>query len=164
MTLQPVRLLDDDGRLVPEAIEVLDVIARYDMVLATGHISVREAKELIKVAKERKVERIVCTHVDSQLCFWEIEEQIEFVRKYGVYMEHCTNSCTTGKVEWDVCLNQIKSVGCDHIIISTDLGQKKHKYPDEGLLDFANWMLENGISETDVRKTIHDNPKQLLLG
>lgn len=63
MTLQPVRLLDDDGRLVPEAIEVLDVIARYDMVLATGHISVREAKELIKVAKERKVERIVCTHV-----------------------------------------------------------------------------------------------------
>lgn len=164
MTLKPVRLLDDDGRLVPEAIDVLDVIARNNMVLATGHISVREAKELIKVARERKVEKIVCTHVDSQLCFWEIEEQIETIKKYGVYMEHCSNSCTTGKVEWDVCLNQIKSIGCDHIIISTDLGQKKHKYPDEGLLDFANWMLDSGISETDVRKTIHDNPKQLLLG
>ncbi len=160
--LKPVQLLDDDGKVLPEVIEVLDVIARYDMILCTGHISVREAKAVIKAARERKVERIICTHVDSQLCFWDIDEQIEEVNKYGVYMEHCTNSCTTGKVPWDVCLNQIKSIGCDHIIISTDLGQAQHKYPDEGLLDFANWMLENGISETDVRKTIYNNPRQLL--
>ena len=110
------------------------------------------------------MEKIICTHVDSELCFYEIEEQLALIKKYGVYVEHCSNSCTTGKVAWDVCLNQIKSVGCDHIIISTDLGQLKHKYPDEGLLDFANWMLDNGISETDVRKTIRDNPRQLLFG
>ncbi len=134
------------------------------MLLCTGHISVREAKELVKVARERKVERIVCTHVDSELCFYEIEEQLEVIKKYGAYMEHCTNSLTTGKVTPEVCLAQIKAVGCEHIIISTDLGQLKHKYPDEGLLDFANWMLENGISETDIRKTIRDNPRQLLLG
>jgi hypothetical protein len=164
ITLQPVRILDDDGKILPEVIEVLDVIARYDMVLCTGHISVREAKEVIKAARQRNVEIIVCTHVDSELCFYEIEEQIELIKKYGVYVEHCSNSCTTGKVAWDVCLAQIKAVGCEHIIISTDLGQLKHKYPDEGLLDFANWMLENGISETDVRKTICDNPRQLLLG
>lgn len=162
ITLKPVRLLDDNDKLLPAVHDVLDVIARYNMILCTGHISVHEAKAVIKAAKEHGVERIICTHVDSQLCFWEIEEQIETVKKYGVFMEHCTNSCTTGKVAWDVCLNQIKSIGCDHIIISTDLGQATHKYPDEGLLDFANWMLENGISETDVRKTFVDNPKQLL--
>lgn len=162
--LQPVRLLDDNGKVLPEVIDVLDVIARYNMILCTGHISVPEAKAVIKAAHERKVEKIICTHVDSELCFYEIEEQLDLIKKYGVYVEHCSNSCTTGKVAWDVCLNQIKSVGCDHIIISTDLGQLKHKYPDEGLLDFANWMLDNGISETDVRKTIRDNPRQLLFG
>ena len=164
INLQPVRLLDDNGKILPEVIDVLDVIARYNMIMCTGHISVPEAKALIKAAKERKVEKIICTHVDSELCFYEIEEQIELVKKYGVYVEHCTNSCTSGKVEWDVCLNQIKSVGCDHVIISTDLGQSKHKYPDEGLLDFTQWMLDNGISETDVRKTIYNNPRQLLFG
>jgi len=164
ITLQPVQLLDDDGKVLPEVIEVLDVIARYDMILCTGHISVREAKEVLKMAHERGVQRIVCTHVDSKLCFYQIEEQLEVIKKYGAYMEHCANSCTTGKVPWDVCLAQIKAIGCEHIVISTDLGQAKHKYPDEGLLDFANWMLENGISETDVRKTIRDNPRQLLLG
>ncbi len=161
--LQPVRLLDDDGKLLPAVHDVLDVIARYDMVLCTGHISVREAKAVLAAAHEHKVQRIVCTHVDSQLCFYDIEDQLEVIRKYGAFVEHCSNSCTTGKTPWDLCLEQIKGVGCDHIIISTDLGQLKHKYPDEGLLDFANWMLENGISETDVRKTIVNNPYQLLL-
>jgi predicted metal-dependent TIM-barrel fold hydrolase len=79
-------------------------------------------------------------------------------------MEHCANRCTTGKVPWDVCLAQIKAIGCDHLIISSDLGQLKHEYPDDGLLHFAQWMLDNGISENDVRKTIRDNPRQLLLG
>lgn len=162
--LKPVQLLDGNGKVLPEVVDVLDVIAKNDMILCTGHISVREAKEVLKVAKERKVERIICTHVDSQLCFYEIEEQLEVIKKYGAYMEHCSNSCTTGKVPWEVALAQINAIGCDHIIISTDLGQAKHKYPDEGLLDFANWMLESGISETDVRKTICDNPKQLLFG
>lgn len=164
ITLKPVHLLDDNGRLLPEVIDVIDVIARYNMILCTGHISVREAKEVLKVAHERGVEKIVCTHVDSELCFYEIEDQLEVIKKYGAFVEHCTNSCTTGKVAWEVCLEQIKAIGCDHIIISTDLGQSKHKYPDEGLLDFTQWMLENGISETDVRKTICDNPRQLLLG
>jgi hypothetical protein len=162
--LKPVRILDDNGKLLPEVIEVIDVIAKYDMILCTGHISPREGKEVVKTAYERGVKRIICTHVDSELCFYEIEEQLELVKKYGAYMEHCTNSCTTGKVSWDVCLAQIKAVGCDNVIISTDLGQLKHKYPDEGLLDFAHWMLENGISETDVRKTFYDNPRKLLFG
>jgi hypothetical protein len=162
VTLNPIKVLDENGKVLPEVVEVLDAIAKYDMILCTGHISVEEAFAVIKVAHERKVERIICTHCDSPLAFYEIEQQQELVRKYGAYMEHCLNGCTTGKVSWEVCLEQVKKVGCDHVIMSTDLGQVGRKDPNEGLLDFAEWMLKNGISETDVRRTIADNPKKLL--
>lgn len=160
--LKPVKVMDENGKVLPEVIDVLDVMAKNDMILCTGHLSMPEVLAVVKAARERKVERIVCTHVEAPMAPFTIDEQIELVNKYGAYMEHVSNSCTTGKTPWDVCLNQIVGVGCDHVIISTDLGQTAHKYPDEGLLDFANWMLDSGISEADVRKTIRDNPIKLL--
>ena len=36
---KPVPVLDADGRPLPELREVLDVVARHDVVLATGHLS-----------------------------------------------------------------------------------------------------------------------------
>ncbi len=162
MELKPVKLIDDNDHVVDAVYDVLDVIKRYDMILATGHISVRECKAVIKAAKERGVDKIICTHVDSQLCFWDIDDQLEYVNKYGVYMEHCGHSLDSGKVTPEVLYEQIKAVGFDHIILSTDGGQKKSDYPDEVLLRFCNWMLEKGFSEEDVRKAIVHNPAQLL--
>jgi len=162
VTLNPVEVLDKDDKILPGVIEVLDVIANHGMILCTGHLSVKECVALVKAAHERKVERIICTHVDSPLAFYEIELQLELVKKYGAYMEHCLNGCTTGKVTWEVCLDQILKVGVDRVILSTDLGQTGRPYPNEGLLQFANWLLGCGVRETDVRKTFVDNAIQLL--
>ncbi len=159
--LKPVQILDENDKLVPAVYDVIDVIAKYDMILCTGHISCKEGKAVVKAAAERGVNRIICTHVDSVLCYYEIEDQLE-VLKYGAFIEHCYNSATSGKTAWDLMEKHVRAIGPDHLIMSTDRGQTKFDYPDVALREWAEWMLGLGYSETEVRKTMVDNPKQLL--
>ena len=77
--LSPTLCILKDGRLKNEASDVLEIIARFNMILATSHISKAEAFALVKAAKERKVERIIITHVDFPSTFYSIEEQKELL-------------------------------------------------------------------------------------
>lgn len=159
--LKPV-VVSQDGKLVPEVYDVLDTIAKYNMILATGHLPPEECILLTKAAKERKVDRIICTHVSAAGSGYAVEYQKEMLQ-YGAYMEHTTQSWSSGKVAFEKMASQIKEVGIDHCIFSTDLGQPKNQYPDEGLRDFCTKMVEDGVfTETEVRKAIVDNPKALL--
>lgn len=159
--LKPV-VVSKDGKLLSEVYDVLDAIARHDMILATGHLPPEECILLAKAARERKVERIICTHVSAAGAGYAVEYQKELL-KYGAYMEHTTQSWSSGKVPFEKMASQIKEVGIDRCVFGTDLGQPKNKFPDEGLLDFCTELMEKaGFSETDVRKAIVDNPKALL--
>ncbi|MCX8021505.1 MAG: DUF6282 family protein [Syntrophorhabdaceae bacterium] len=151
----------NEGRLKDEVYDTLDVISRFNMVLATSHISKAEAYALVKEAKNRKVERIIITHVDFPSTFYSIEEQKELL-KYGAYMEHCYTTPATGKVLWEVALEQIKAIGPAHVIIGTDLGQATGIFPDEGLLEYSNRLLNYGFTEEDVRTMLVENPSSLI--
>jgi hypothetical protein len=150
-----------DGKLIDAAYEVLDVIARKDIILATAHVSHQEAFALVKAAKERGVKRIVITHVDFPTTFYTVDEQKELA-KYGAYMEHCYTTWATGKVDFGTTLEQIKAMGAERVILGTDLGQKTAPYPDEGLQEFANKLYDAGVSEADIRRMIVDNPAALI--
>ena len=149
------------GVLREEVFGVLDVIARFNMTLATSHISKEEAFALVKAAKERKVERIVITHVDFPSTFYSVEEQKELL-KFGAFLEHCYTTPATGKVAWETVVGQIRAVGPEHIVMSTDLGQATGVFPDEGLELFAKKLLENGFTESDVRVMMVKNPASLV--
>src|SRR6478752_1012522 len=58
----PVPVVDGTGALVEPAHAVLAVIARHDLVLATGHLSRDEIFALVDGAVEAGVRRIVVTH------------------------------------------------------------------------------------------------------
>lgn len=156
----PVKI-SEDGKLVPAVYEVLDIIAKYGMILATGHCAPQETRMLVKAAHERKVERIICTHVSAASVFQDIDSQKEMVR-LGAYMEHTVNGITSGKVEWELMYGQIKAIGPDHVVISTDFGQPKNLYPDEGLLYFCERLQQEGMPDNEIRKLIVNNPVTLL--
>lgn len=150
-----------NGKLTENTLQVLDIIAKYDVILATSHISHEETFLLLKEAQARGVKRIVVTHVDFPNTFYTVEEQKELV-KYGAFMEHCYTTFATGKVDFGTTLEQIRTIGADHVILSTDLGQKTAKYPDEGMQEFAEKLLENGFSEAEIHKMAVENPRWLL--
>lgn len=151
-----------DGKLGEESHQVLDIMAKYNMILATSHISHEETFALVKAAREHKVERIIITHADFPTTFYTVEQQRELV-KMGAYIEHCYTTWATGKVDFEVTKEQIAAVGADHVILGTDLGQKTALYPDEGMLEFAKRLhLEAGLSVDQVRKMTVDNPTALV--
>jgi predicted metal-dependent TIM-barrel fold hydrolase len=157
----PVINIVQDGTLIPSVYEVLDTIAKHQMILATSHISHEETFALVKEAKKRKVERIIITHVDFPSTFYTVEEQKELA-EYGAYMEHCYTTWDTGKVDFEETLHQIQEIGADKVLLTTDLGQAANVYPDEGLLKFCVKLLDAGFSEADVRKMCVSNPETLL--
>ena len=159
--VSPTICVLEDGKLKGEAFSVLEIIARFNMILATSHVSKAEAFALVKAAKERKVERIIITHVDFPSTFYSMEEQKELLT-FGAFVEHCYTTPATGKVAWDIVIGQIRAIGAKRIILTTDLGQATGVFPDEGLALFAEKLLENGFSEADIRTMIVTNPASLI--
>ena len=156
-----ISILDEDGKLIPEVNDVLDIIKKYDMVLASSHISHEECFALVRRAKERGVERVIITHADFPATYYTIEEQKELV-SLGAYIEHCYTTWATKKVDLEDSISQIRAVGADHVVIATDLGQTTSIYPDQGMLSYAEKLVEHGFSENDVRKMVRDNPAGLI--
>ncbi len=156
-----VTVLDEKGGLTEEAYKVLKVMAKYNLILATSHMSHEETFALVKGASETGVKKIIITHADFPTTFYTVEEQKKLV-DMGAYIEHCYTTWATGKVDFETTLEQIKAIGTDHVILATDLGQKTAIYPDEGMLAFATKLYEAGFSAEEVRKTTVYNPVALL--
>lgn len=156
-----VTVLDEKGGLTEDAYKVLKVMAKYNLILATSHMSHEETFALVKGAAETGVKKIIVTHADFPTTFYTVEEQKKLV-DMGAYIEHCYTTWATGKVDFETTLEQIKAIGTDHVILATDLGQKTAIYPDEGMLAFATKLYEAGFSAEEVRKTTVYNPVTLL--
>lgn len=158
----PISIVDAQGQLTEETHKVLDVIAKYNMILTTGHISHEETFALVKAAaEEHNVKNIIITHVDFPTTYYEIEDQKKLA-DYGALMEHCYTTYATKKVDYAVTLEMIRAMGPDHVILSTDLGQPTGIYPDEGLESFATSLYNDGFTTEQVRQMTVYNARKLL--
>lgn len=159
--LKPVNV-SKDGKLLPETHDVLELIAKYDMAMATGHLSPEDCLLVVKAAKEHGVKKIICTHVSSVASGYDTSYQKEMI-KYGAIMEHTMGGVWSGKLPYERMEGMIRDVGIENCLICTDFGQPHRSYPEEGLLWICERLIkESGYTEEQVRKTIVDNPKFLV--
>src|ERR1700693_6286437 len=63
---RPFARVAKDGKLVPEVVQVIGIIAKNNLVLETGHSSPAEALMLIREGKRQNVQNIVVTHAISR--------------------------------------------------------------------------------------------------
>ena len=161
MSRPPFSILNEGGKLRPEVYQVLEVIAAYHMILATGHIGVAEIVELVKGAREAGVTRIIATHPDFPSCAMPLDVQIELAQR-GVFIERSYTNCQTGKFPWDTTFEYIRAVGPEHNLLGTDLGQPHALWPDEGLADFIQRLLDVGFSAGEIRTMVSENPGRLI--
>ena len=159
--VSPTICILKNDKLRDEVFNILDIIARFNMILATSHISKAETFALVRAAKDRKVGRIIITHVDFPSTFYSVEEQKELVRQ-GAFVEHCYTTPATGKVAWEIVIDQIRAIGPERVVLTTDLGQATGVFPDEGLALFAEKLVGNGFSDVDVKKMMAGNPSSLV--
>src|SRR6266540_5499005 len=88
-----ISLLDHNGRLRWEVVEICELIAGFDACLATGHISPEEALVVVKAAREIGVRRVSITHASLQFLGLSIDLQRDLVR-LGAIIEHSFVVCT----------------------------------------------------------------------
>jgi hypothetical protein len=158
-----LKVTDEDGKVSKATHNCLDLIARHDMILATGHISPGEMPAVVKAAKEHGVKRIVITHPEFPTTCLTLEQQQELTQ-YDVFFERCFTTPLTGKIAWDRVFENIRTIGASTTILSTDLGQSNNPFVDEGMTMFVDKLLDGGFPETDIQQMARHNATQILEG
>jgi hypothetical protein len=158
-----ISIFTDDNELDPRVPIILKLIAESNIILGTGHLSSSEIRRLVTEAKKEGVAKIIITHVDFSFCKRTVEEQMEWVAQ-GAYMEYTYASLSPAwhSIIIDEMVENIRKVGPEHCILSSDLGQMHNPVSVEGLRILYRLLLENGFTEEEIRLMSKVNPAKLL--
>lgn len=159
-------ILEENGTLVPEIAPILEIVKKYEMVLASGHMSPQEIFALVEEAKKKNLDKIVITHPsDGEFMEKTLSvEELQRLTGMGAFIEQTivtllpTEFCHSPKER----VETIKAIGVEHCIMSTDLGQYWNLPPAEGMRFFMAILLRNGLNEKDIEVMAKENPSKLL--
>jgi hypothetical protein len=160
-------IFDADGAIRDEVHEILHLIAQADVILGTGHISVKETLALVPAARTAGVRRILITHPSAPFTDFPLDQQRELARR-GCFFEHCWVFTTPllkqmgNYVDPARILNDIRQVGWETAVLSTDYGQADNPSPVEGLRASVAACLADGFTEEQVRRMGAENPAALV--
>jgi hypothetical protein len=160
-----IPILNEEGQLTDDIVKVLSVIAKDEsVVLGAGHGNAAEIDSIIKKALELGIKRIIVNH-PTYMIDASIDQMKEWVSK-GVYLEFGACTCdpisTICNVDIDVTVDNMRQVGVEHIILSSDYGQVNNPRPVEGLRHFANLLLEKGFTTEELEIMMKINPSKLM--
>ena len=156
----PVPVLDADGALLPATVEVLQVAAKHDLVVATGHLGAAEILAVVRAARAQGMQRIVVTHPEFPQQDLTVAQQQELVTQ-GAFLERCFTTPFTGKYDWDRMVSNIRDTGVEHSIITTDLGQPHNPPVEDGLALMADALRSAAFTDSEIRTMIVTNSRVL---
>lgn len=160
----PIRIVDEQGGLVPAATAILDEIAGHDAILATGHISPEESLALLRAAVDRGVRRMIVTHASESVPDMSIDDQKRCV-DLGAWIEHsflAVTPCCPGNIPLEDVVEQIRAVGSDRCILSSDFGQPANGPPVDGFGEQLKRLRNLDFTREEIRRMVADNPRRIL--
>jgi hypothetical protein len=156
----PVAVVDEAGEPVPELRDVLSVVARHGLVLATGHLARDEIFVVVDAAAAAGVDRVVVTHPEFPAQDLSDADQVALAER-GALLERCFTTPYTGKCTWERVADGIRATGAERNLLSTDLGQPANPPVEDGLALFADRLLALGIAEDEIRTMTVVNSRML---
>jgi hypothetical protein len=160
----PVMVLNDDKSVRDDAKEILDIVAKNDMVLASGHLHVSETWIVFEEARRRGVKRLVLTHpediVDASL------NDVKGIAAMGAFVEHSLcmflDGCKFKSCEAADLRRQIDAGGVEQTILASDLGQVGTYSPLDGMRRGIKMCIDLGYSDDDIRKMVSTNAARAM--
>ncbi len=154
-----ITILDEMGDLRHEVMAILDLIGEYDAVLATGHLSTPEVAVLGRESRRRGI-RTVVTHGSFYI---DLAVQQELAG-LGAYVEQVATATSheDGDEQWELIESQVRAVGPERVILSTDFGQARNPEPPVGFGRWIEHFLDAGYSASDVGRMVRENPAELI--
>lgn len=159
-----ISILDEAGRLKPQAKDLIRVVKDYGMVLCSGHMSYSETRALFEAAAHQGVTKLVATHPLVEM--WPpmtLAEMCSLVA-LGAYVEHCYGLVLPRNGSYDPrrYVAAVQELGAGHTILSTDLAQITDCTPAEGMRSHIAMMLQFGCTYEEVERMAKTNPATLL--
>jgi hypothetical protein len=160
---RPFVRVSQNGQLLPETRHVIALIAKQNLVLATGHPTAEEALLMIREGRDRGVKHMVVTHAMMQPIHMSDTQMLE-AAKMGAYIEFVYNGLIGSYKEFTFkdYARAIRYVGVDHCILSSDMGQPPNPLHTDGLKMFFDGLKQQGITQAEIDRMAKENPAHLL--
>ena len=160
---RPFVRVAQNGELLPEVKDVIALIAKHKLVLATGHVSPEEALMLLREGRRQGAEYMVVTHAMNDPVRMNIA-QMQEAAKQGAFLEFVGGSLATADAaaRMDRFADAIRKIGPAFCILSTDLGQRGNALPPDGFAAFLAALHARGFTEQELDRMSKQNPARLL--
>jgi len=169
----------------PALDEILQLLVSHSHIyMDTGHVSLEEAERLVDLKEEYGYEKIVVSSAVTKIATLD---QLKTMADKGAFIEFSFAAYTAptliplthyyvekeyisideGMTEdpaggIKLVARQMRELGAEHCIMSTDFGRYALSPPVEGLRQFIACMLDLGIPPKDIRTMVKTNPERLL--
>jgi hypothetical protein len=156
--------VNSEGRLRPEVHEILRMIGEADAVLASGHMPAQSIIAVFAAAKEHGVRRMIVNH--PNFVIEASKDEVKQLVELGALIEHslCMYDEESSFHNWqiDTLVDWVRWVGPEHSSLGSDLGQAGNPFPADSFRKICSRLLEAGMTETEVRMLVADNPARLI--
>lgn len=149
--------------LLPEVKAVIGLIAKHNLVLATGHSSAVEGLTLLREGRRQGVRQMVVTHATFQPVLMDVS-QMQEAAKLGAFIEFVGGAPEGpgAQARLDRIADAIRQVGPASSILSSDLGQQGNPLPPDGFGAFILALRARGFSDRELDLMSKENPARLL--
>jgi len=170
-----IKVLGPDGKVLPAVRQVLKICAQQKLVVNTGHISSAEALALISAARDMGVDRIIVTHAQFEVVNMTMDEMKQ-AAAMGAKIELCASGPLMGPqahLPWMRAWRQVRiqesataisTIGPEHFVLGTDLGQSGNPSHADGMQMFVTELLAQGVTKDQIKKIGREVPGSLLMG
>jgi len=153
-----------EGQLLAEVRKIIALIAKHDLVMATGHVTPTEALLLMREARTAGAKRMIVTHAMNAPIAMSIEQMRE-AASLGAFLEFVGSNVVTdptAPARLSRMVDVIRKVGPEHCILSSDLGQPNNPPPVQGFGAFLKALRDRGFTSAEIDRMAKTNPAVLL--
>ena len=150
-----------NGELLPGTKEVIALVAKHKLVLASGHISPEEAMLVFREGRKQGVEHMIATHAMDLAGKMNIDQMQEAVKLGAIIEIDYRNAFDEGAIRVDA----MRKLGPEHCLISefwTKVESPKEYGGLDGVGAFAEAMRGRGFTNSELDIMFKDNPARLL--
>jgi hypothetical protein len=162
-----------DGTVTLDMEAVLQVIAREQLVLQTGHVSADEVLAVVDRAHALGIENIIVTHAMADVPGLTIAQMTKVAELGGVlelvFLNHLMGPQAQlawmrhwSQVSIAAMAKAISAVGAEHFILASDLGQIGTPLHTDGYRLLAAGLRDAGISDQEIDLMMRRTPARLL--
>ncbi len=162
-----------NGQVTPEMDAILQIIARENLVLATGHVHPEEVIAVVRRGRELGVKNMLITHGLTNVPGLTMAQAKE-VTDMGALIEVCFLQFQAGpnaplpflthwtQVNAKHVAQAAKEFGAKSVVVSSDLGQSANITHPDGMEVAVGAMKREGIADADIEVMLRRNPAKLL--